>query len=134
MLNKDTLFDAGIEMFSKSIACVLTAIALTGCCAFGTGCNAPTAVSPVAWDGLNEPRQEETPKQPPARRKKEVAVTAQTNGDLQAFAWPKTKGELEQQEAAERADDARLTKKLKICNGCSTAPEKKDDATNSSGR
>src|ERR1700733_3206766 len=110
MLNKHTLFDTGIEMFSKSIACVLTAIALTGCCALGPGCNAPTTVSPVAWDGLNEPRQEETPKQPPARRKRE------------------------QQEAAERADDARLTKKLKICNGCSTAPEKKGDATDSSGR
>jgi hypothetical protein len=89
-LEQDALFDVGIEMFSKSIVCVLTAIALTGCCAFGTGCNAPTAVSPVAWDGLNEPLQEETPKRPPARRKKEVAVTVQTNGDMQAFAWPKT--------------------------------------------
>lgn len=120
-------------MFSKSIACVLTAIALSGCCAFGTGCNAPTAVSPVAWDGLNEPLQEETPKQTPARRKKEVAVTAQTRADAKEFSWPQTKGDLAQQEAAERDDDARLTKKLKICNGCSTAPEKKGDATDSGG-
>src|SRR5277367_1526775 len=97
-------------MFSKSIVCVLTAIALTGCCAFGTGCNAPTVVSPVAWDGLNEPLQEETPKQPPARQKKEVAVSAQTNGDMQAFAWPKTKGDSRRNSRFAMAVQRRLRK------------------------
>jgi hypothetical protein len=111
-------------MLSKLFACVLIAVALTGCCTLGTSCNAPSAVSPVAWDGLNEPLQEETQKQAPARQK-QVAVTAQTNGDVQPFAWPQTKGELAQQETAERAEDARLKRKLKICNGCSTAIENK---------
>jgi hypothetical protein len=121
-------------MLSKTIICVLAAVTLSGCCAFGTGCNAPTAVSPVAWDGLNEPLQEETAKQPPARRKQQNGVPAKLSGDAQAFSWPKTKGELEQQEAAERADDANLTKKLKICNGCSAAPEKKNDPTDGRGQ
>jgi hypothetical protein len=35
---------------------------------------------------------------------------------------PQTKEEWEQQEAADRADGARLTKKLRICTGCSAAP------------
>ena len=112
-------------MPSKPIVFVLAAVALSGCCSSGMGCNAPMPVSPMAWDGLNEPLQEDAPKQQTVRRKKQVAVTAQTNGDVQALAWPKTKGELAQQEAAEQAEDARLSKKLKICNGCSTAPEKK---------
>ena len=116
-------------MFSRIMSFVLTAMALTGCCALGTGCNTPPAVSPAAWDGLNEVQQEDTYKQPPAHRKRQIAMPAQTSGDAQGFAWPKTKGELAQQEAAERADDARLTQKLKICNGCSTTPEKVIDAT-----
>jgi hypothetical protein len=119
----------------KFIACAFLAIALSGCCLSGTSCYAPAAGSQAAWDGLNEPPQDETPKTS-NRRKKDIAAAAQPKGDVEEIARPQTKEarpqtkeEWQQQEAADRADDARLTKKLKICSGCSTAPEKADDAT-----
>jgi hypothetical protein len=115
---------------SKLFACVFAAIALAGCCTSGTGCYTPAAGSPAEWDGLNEPPNDEAPKKPP-RRKKEMAVASQPNGDTHVVSRPKTKEEWEQQEAADRADEARLTKKLKICTGCSAVPEKADDATDS---
>jgi hypothetical protein len=113
---------------SKLIAFVFAAIALAGCCTSGTGCYTPVAGSPAEWDGLIEPPNDEAPKKPP-RRKKEMAVASQPKADTQVVSRPQTKEEWEQQEAADRANEARLTKKLKICTGCSAAPEKVDDAT-----
>jgi hypothetical protein len=118
------------NIMSKLIAFVFTAIALAGCCTSGTGCDTPVASSPAEWDGLAEPPHDEAPKKDP-RRKKEMAVVAQQKGDTQIVSRPQTKEEWERQQAADRADEARLTKKLKICTGCSAAPEKADDAVDS---
>lgn len=118
-------------MILKSIACVFAAIALAGCCASGTGCYAPVAGSQAEWDGLYLPAHDEVPKKATPRRKKEVAVATQPNRDTQVISRPQTKEEWVQQEAADRADEAKLTKRLKICSGCSTAPDKADDATDS---
>lgn len=115
----------------KFIACAFVATALSGCCLSGTSCYAPVAGSQAAWDGLNEPPRDETPKEP-SHRKKYTAAAAQPKEDV--IARRQTKEEWEQQEAADRAADARLTKKLKICSGCSTAPEKADDATDGDHR
>jgi hypothetical protein len=121
-------------MISKSIACLLASISLSGCCTVESYCNGPLAASPAASDGLNEPVQDEIPKNTPTRRKK-VPVTAQTNRDSQSTVWPQTNGEREQQEvAAAQAEDARLKRKLRICNGCSTTPEKAAEATDGSSR
>jgi len=112
---------------SKFIACAFVAIALSGCCVSGTGCYAPVAGSQAGWDGLDEPQQDDAPKKSP-RRKKEIAATAQSKVDAQAVSRPQTKEEWEQQAAADRADEARLAKRLRICNGCSSAPDKANDA------
>src|ERR1700722_5298705 len=111
---------------SKLIAFVFAAIALAGCCTSGTGCYAPVAGSPAEWDGINESPDDEAPKKTP-RRKKEMAVASQPKGDTRVVSRPQTKEGWEQQEAADRADEARLTKKLKICNGCSSGPDKAND-------
>lgn len=115
---------------SKLIAFAFAAIALAGCCTSGTGCYTPVASSPAEWDGLNGPPNDEAPKTTP-RRKKEIAVAIQPKGNTEIVSRPQTKEEWAQQQAADRADEARLTKKLKICTGCSAAPEKADDATDS---
>jgi hypothetical protein len=112
---------------SKFIACAFVAIALSGCCVSGTGCYAPVAGPQAGWDGLDEPQQDDAPKKPP-RRKKEIAAAAQSKADAQVVSRPQTKEEWEKQAAADRADEARLTKKLKICNGCSSGPDKANDA------
>lgn len=116
---------------SKLIALVFAAIALAGCCTSETGCYTPVAGSPAEWDGLNEPPNDEAPPKKTPRQKKERAVGSQPEEDTQAVSRPQTKEEWEQQQAADRADEARLTKKLKICTGCSAAPEKADDVTDS---
>jgi hypothetical protein len=110
------------EIMSKFIAFAFFAIALSGCCVFGTSCYAPVTGSQTRWDGLDEPQQDDTLKKTP-RPKKEMASAAQTKGDARVVYRPQTKEEWEQQAAADRADEARLTKKLKICNGCSNASE-----------
>ena len=48
-------------MTSKWVAFLFSAIALSGCCASGTGCYAPVAGTPVAWDGLGPSPDEESP-------------------------------------------------------------------------
>jgi hypothetical protein len=111
---------------SKFIACAFVAIALSGCCVSGTGCYAPVAGPQAGWDGLDEPQQDDAPKRPPLR-KKEIAAAAQSKADARVVSRPQTKEEWEQQAAADRADEARLTKKLKICNGCSSGPDKAND-------
>jgi hypothetical protein len=112
---------------SKFMACVFAAFALAGCCVSGTGCYAPVTGSQAQLDGLNEPPHDETPKQTLPR--KEETLIAQPKGDTQAVSKTQAKEEWEQQEPANRAFEARLTKKLKICNGCSGTPEKADRAS-----
>jgi hypothetical protein len=109
---------------SKFIACAFVAIALSGCCVSGTGCYAPVAGPQAGWDGLDEPQQDDAP----PHRKKEIAAAAQSKADAQVVSRPQTKEEWERQAAADRADEARLTKKLKICNGCSSGPDTNDAA------
>ncbi len=41
-------------MYTKLLALLVTGLALSGCCVSGTGCNAPVAAAPIAWDGLGE--------------------------------------------------------------------------------
>ena len=41
-------------MYTKFMALLVAGVALSGCCLSGTGCNAPVAGAPIAWDGLGE--------------------------------------------------------------------------------
>jgi hypothetical protein len=127
MLGDTIIVDGRTEIMLKFITGAFVAVALSGCCVSETGCYAPVAGLQPGWDGLDEPQQVYAPKKPP-RRKKEIATAAQPKSDAQVVSKPQTKEEWEQQAAADRADEARLTKMLKICNGCSGGPEKANDA------
>ena len=111
--------DSGADMISKYVACAFAAITLAGCCASGTTCEAPTAGSKVAWDGLGPAPNDIAPakKKTVSRPRDEVAL--QPKAELAADNKPLAK-DVWETEAEDRADDARLAKKLKICSGCST--------------
>jgi len=77
------------------------------------------AGSKVAWDGLGPAPDDIAPakKKTVSRPRNEVAP--QPKAELAADNKPMPKDVLET-EAEDRADDARLAKKLKICSGCAT--------------
>ena len=77
------------------------------------------AASNVAWDGLGPAPDDIAPakKKTVSRPRNEVAL--QPKAKLPTDNKHQTKNVWDT-EAEDRADDARLAKKLKICNGCST--------------
>jgi hypothetical protein len=116
-------------MILKYVACMFAALTLAGCCASGTTCE-PHTTNVAAWDGLGPGPEDITPaKKTISRPRKEAAV--QPKGELPADAKPTAKNELERQEAENRADDARLVRRLRICDGCLTSRDRADDPTGS---
>ena len=103
---------------------VLAATALGGCCASGTGC--PVSLPPdlATSDGLVTMPEDSPPPADPAPTTKKVrakpriaAETAGTYGDAKT---DRDRAYAEQQ-AAEQAADAELTRHLKICSGCGSS-------------
>lgn len=81
----------------------------------------------VAWDGLGPVPEDITPARKTVPRPRKPAV--QPNLDVPSDNKPLSKKEWERQEAQNRADDARLVSKLRICSGCSTVPDRTGDST-----
>ena len=134
-ITRKTDYGRGAVMTPNLIACVFVAAALTGCCASGTGCDSPLPASQAAWDGLGKAPSDtagttDLPRRNPPKRE----IVAGPIGDVPAVANPRAKSEWEQQEAANRADEAKLAKQLMICRGCSPPPKRDDDATVSVSR
>ena len=98
-------------MISKCILFLVAALAVTNCCALGSGC-APQSGAPIAWDGLgSSPTEDTEPVEPKpskhARAKREIIV-----GPLEAVAPAQNnkdqpKGQWEQQQAADQDDELR---------------------------
>jgi hypothetical protein len=107
----------GVAMILKCVALVFTALALAGCCISGTTCEAPATGSQIANDGLG-PAPNDYDRPPKAARP--AKTTARPVGDAPGERWAKTKDDWEQQQAADKADEARLSRKMQICRGCST--------------
>jgi hypothetical protein len=110
-------------MIFRSIVFVFGAVALAGCCALGSGCYTPLPGAPIAWDGFGSPPTEtaEAPESPPkknTRPKKEIIVGPIGEVSARANTKPQADEAWEQQEATDRADEQRLTKRLKICTNC----------------
>ena len=103
-------------MISKCVAFVFAALALAGCCAFGTTCDVPTAGPHAAWDGLGPVSNDDAR---PAKVSRPRAASARSTSDVQGESSLQTRDNWEQQEAVNKADEARLSKKMMICNGCS---------------
>jgi|GEM_PF-1647706 len=129
-------------MTSKWIAllfsAIFSAIALAGCCASGTGCYAPVAGTPVAWDGLGPPPDDQ-PRvvtergmidDQPKRPAKTVARPA-NGGTAASGIKPHSDQWWAQKEAEDRDAEKALTRKLVICRGCSSSSTKEDEATSS---
>ena len=112
-------------MHMKLLALLIAGTALSGCCASGTGCGAPTANAPIAWDGLGEPPTADGEEAGPAKPKRRVA----RNRDREIVLGP-LNGASAQSDVRARYDDwtrqpnedaeadARLARQTKICRGC----------------
>jgi hypothetical protein len=123
-------------MISKCVACVLAALALAGCCASGTTCDAPMAGPHTAWDGLG-PAPDENVKSAdvkPTRVSRPRDGSVRPVADVTRERKPQGKEEWEQQQAAEKADEARLSKKIIICSGCSAPSSQGEGSTGSVAR
>jgi hypothetical protein len=108
-------------MISKSILFLFAALMLANCCAVGTNC-APASGAPVAWDGLDSaPTDNEQPVEPAPPPRKQARAKREL-GPLNATTAEQTKvqskDQWEQGQAADRDDEARLNRKLKICGTC----------------
>jgi len=125
-------------MISKCIAFLVAALMLANCCALGNGC-VPAAGSPVAWDGLGSAPTDDTqplelrPKQH-ARAKGEVILGSPDAAAAEPNSRGQPKDSWEQQQAVDRADEARLKRKLMICRTCLADESVRDDAASSVSR
>jgi hypothetical protein len=121
-------------MISKCLVLLFAVVALAGCCVSGSGCYAPSPGAPIAGDDLSPAPAEtanatEDRPRKNARTKKEIIVgpigdiSAEPPKPPAAEAWA-------QQEAADRADEAKLKRQLMICRNCLPAAAR-DEATGS---
>jgi hypothetical protein len=118
-------------------AFVLVAVILTACCTWGTCCYAPSGAL-VGWDGLGSPPNDGAQATKPKRQPKTEAASA-TPDDITSSPGIKdiklhSKEWWAKKEADDQAADAVLTKKLKICRGCSPPSATDEDRTGSAPR
>jgi len=107
----------------KLLALLIASVALSGCCASGTGCSTTTPGAPIAWDGLGEapaandaPGEQKQPKRRTARNREIILGPlneAAPKSDAKARYDEWTRQPNEDAEA-----DARLARQTKICRGC----------------
>ena len=107
----------------KLLALLIASVALSGCCASGTGCSTATPGAPIAWDGLGEaptandaPGEQKQPKRRTARNREIILGPlneAAPKSDAKARYDEWTRAPNEDAEA-----DARLARQTKICRGC----------------
>jgi hypothetical protein len=114
------------------------ALTLSNCCLSSSGCNGPVAMTAApapattgsvaaapAWDGLSEQPAADadatidvTPPKKPSRRSRAASIDAMSSqsatGSRGDLSW-------DDQQAVDRADDARLKQKLIICKNCSAS-------------
>jgi hypothetical protein len=109
------------EMAIKKWLALASTVALTGCCASGSGCYGPTPGTPIAWDGLGSAPSENVGEYKPrrnSRRNNEIVI-----GPLnEAKAAPEPNSQPDdrwaQEQAAALEADRKLTRQLKICGSC----------------
>lgn len=117
---------------------LVTAFSLSGCCLSGSACYGPTAAGGApAWDGLgtapsDDPQAAETsPPKKLARAKPNRAASSDT-ASTSSNPYLRSDDAYEQQEAADRADEARLKRKMVICRDCASTGPVNDDVLGSS--
>jgi hypothetical protein len=130
-------------MISRGVALLFGAFALAGCCMSGQGCYAPISTTPFAFEpsapagdaDFDAPKKNVAQKlaqkvsQKPAIQKLPIqdvsvnslpnATAAQRNAMARDSSQPEPEGgKWEDQQAADREADAKLSSQLKICRGC----------------
>ena len=130
-------------MISPGVALLCGAFALAGCCMSGQGCYAPISTAPFAFEpsapagdaGLDAPKRklaqnvaqksavQKLPIQDVSANGLPNATASQRNamaqdGMAQDGGQPGQDVKWEDQQAADREADARLSSQLKICRGC----------------
>ena len=114
----------------KLLALLIASVALSGCCASGTGCaTSTTPGAPIAWDGLgeaptanDEPGQEKRPQKRKTARNREI-ILGPLNGapPRETSAGSDAKARYDEWTRQPNEDveaDARLARQTKICRGC----------------
>jgi hypothetical protein len=125
-------------MILRCAMLLAAALTLSNCCLSSSGCDGPVALNapptpaaaavaaaPAAWDGLSEQPAADadatvdvTPLKKQPRRSRAARVDAMSSqsarGSRADLNW-------DDQQAADRADDARLRQKLIICKNCSAS-------------
>ncbi|NOJ41355.1 hypothetical protein [Bradyrhizobium australiense] len=107
----------------KLLALLIAGVALSGCCASGTGCSTQTAGAPIAWDGLGEPpTSNEEPgedRRPKRRTARNREIILGPLNEAPPKSDPKARYDEWTRQPTEDAEaDARLARQTKICRGC----------------
>jgi hypothetical protein len=115
------------NMIYKPVVFLIAAFSLANCCALGTGC-VPAAGTAAAWDGLDAaPIEDARPVdlQPTqhARKKRmsETALAEPSGKSRRGDSW----GE---QQTADQIEEAKLKRKLTICQSCLPRETPRDDS------
>src|SRR5262249_39752898 len=101
-------------MKAHCAALLLVTLSLGGCCLSGSGCNTPPMATTTSnLDGLGQPPTEDRPAPMPKQR---VSKRTKGQGDEpgSVYSNPNIGNEFED-------DDARLKRKLIICQGCAVS-------------
>lgn len=120
-------------MIYKPVVFLIAAFSLANCCALGTGC-VPVAGTAAAWDGLDAAPGEETqpvelrPKQHLRKKRDSETALAEPNGKFRrGDNWA-------EQQTADQIEEARLKRKLTICQSCLPKESARDDTAGSDRR
>ena len=131
-------------MITRVVALLCGAFALAGCCMSGQGCYAPISTAPIAFEpsapdgdaGLDAPKRKLAQKVAQKSAVQKLPIQDLSAQDLSANGLPNAtaaqrnamaqdggQGEhdgskWEDQQAADREADAKLSSQLKICRGC----------------
>jgi hypothetical protein len=113
-------------MIYKAVVLLVAALSLANCCALGTGCG-PVAGTAAAWDGLDAATTEDAqpvelrPKQHARKKRESETAVAEPNSKSQS------KDSWVQQQTADQIEEARLKRKLMICQSCLPRESARDD-------
>ena len=109
-------------MISRVVALLCGAFALAGCCISGQGCYAPISTAPFAFEpsapsdaDFDAPRKKVAQKLP-AQKLPDNGLPNGTAAQRNAMA--RDGGSWEDEQAADREAEAKLSSQLKICRGC----------------
>ncbi len=121
------------NMIYKTVVFSIAALSLANCCALGTGC-VPVAGTAAAWDGLDVAATEDAqpvelrPKQHARKKRESETAVAEPNGKFQSGdSWG-------QQQTADQIEEARLKRKLTICQSCLPRESARDDTAGVANR